>query len=322
MKLKRIIAGVSALVMAMSITASAAQTVESISINGINVVVNDENYTGMNLLYNDRTYVPLRDIAEGIGCTVDWDGATNTATITSRGDVQFAESLVESFGAYDEAYAALKVEYDRLIAYQNTLAAETTDAKEKADAEAEAVRLAAEFETKAAQIKLSYDAASQSKPAPQVQQLAVELNSINIIVNGNPITEPNILYQDRTYVPFRAIFEALGCKVGWDDATQTASISGFFNEGIIADDVFTSFEEEYAQYVEKYEKLIAEQETLGQQAYDDTMKQSEAATGGAVGAQTQLAEAAAKPYYDRAAELREDLKTEEARLKVKYGITE
>lgn len=322
MKLKRIIAGIAALVMVAGITASAAQTIETISVNGINVVVNDEPYTGINLLYKDRTYVPLRDIAENIGCTVDWDGATSTATITSRGAVQFAESLVENFGAYDEAYAALKVEYDRLIAYQNTLAAETTDPKEKADAEAEAVRLAAEFETKAAAIKVDYDVKQQTKPVGVAQQLPVSLNSINIIVNGKAITEPNILYQDRTYVPFRAIFEALGCVVGWNGDTQTASISGFFNEGILADDVFTSFEQEYAEVKAKYEKLIAEQETLAKQIYDDTMKQSSAATGGQVGAQTQLAEAAAAPYYQRAEGLREDLKKEEARLKVKYGVTE
>ena len=320
MKLKRIIAGVAALVMALGITASAAQTIESISVNGINVVVNDEQYTGINLLYNDRTYVPLRDIAENIGCTVDWDGATSTATITSRGVVQFAESLVESFGAYDEAYAALKVEYDRLIAYQNTLAAETTDAKEKADAEAEAVRLAEEFETKAAAIKVDYDAKDQATPVAVVQQLPVELNSINIVVNGKTISEPNILYQDRTYVPFRAIFEALGCVVGWNDATQTASITGFFNEGIQAEEVFTSFEEEYAALVERYEADIQEQIELGQKAYDEALGYSGAASGGQAGKFNEYAESFREPYTKRVEELRQELKDHEARLKVKYGI--
>ena len=34
---------------------------------------------------------------------------------------------------------------------------------------------------------------------------------------------PPILVNDRTLVPMRAIFEALGCTVSWDDETQTAS---------------------------------------------------------------------------------------------------
>jgi len=155
-----------------------------------------------------------------------------------------------------------------------------------------------------------------------VQQLPVELNSINIVVNGKAISEPNILYQDRTYVPFRAIFEALGCVVGWNDVTQTASISGFFNEGILAEDVFTSFEQEYAEVKAKYEKLIAEQEALAEQKYAETMKQSAGATGAQVGGQTQLAEAAAAPYRTRAQELRQELEDHEARLKIKYGVTE
>ena len=34
---------------------------------------------------NGRTKIPIRAVAEGLGCEVDWDDATSTATIT-RGD--------------------------------------------------------------------------------------------------------------------------------------------------------------------------------------------------------------------------------------------
>ncbi len=156
--------------------------------------------------------------------------------------------------------------------------------------------------------------------APTVENIAV--NSISVVVNDEPYIGINLLYNDRTYVDLRDIAEGIGCKVGWDDATQTASISGYFNESSIAEDVYTSFEEEYAIYVERYEKLIAEQEALAKQTYDDTMKQSEAATGGAVAGQTQLADAAAKPYYDRAEELRAELVEHEARLKAKYNVAD
>lgn len=33
------------------------------------------------IIKNSRTLVPLRAIAEGLGCEVGWDGATQTVTI-------------------------------------------------------------------------------------------------------------------------------------------------------------------------------------------------------------------------------------------------
>lgn len=47
--------------------------------------------------------------------------------------------------------------------------------------------------------------------------IAVVLNGNKIIFDQNPIIE-----NGRTLVPMRAIFEALGATVGWDDAIQTA----------------------------------------------------------------------------------------------------
>ena len=35
-------------------------------------------------LVNDKTMVPLRFLSENLGCTVDWDEATNTAIITTN----------------------------------------------------------------------------------------------------------------------------------------------------------------------------------------------------------------------------------------------
>lgn len=51
--------------------------------------------------------------------------------------------------------------------------------------------------------------------------------SVDVYVNGYKLItdQPAIIYQDRTMVPIRAICEALGCDVEWDDATQTAYIS-------------------------------------------------------------------------------------------------
>lgn len=48
---------------------------------------------------------------------------------------------------------------------------------------------------------------------------------ITVTLNGKEIAfdQPPILYRNRTMVPMRAIFEALGATVSWDDAAQTAS---------------------------------------------------------------------------------------------------
>ena len=50
-------------------------------------------------------------------------------------------------------------------------------------------------------------------------------SEIKIIVDGNALTmdQNPIIVEGRTLVPLRAIFEALGAKVEWDDATKTAT---------------------------------------------------------------------------------------------------
>ncbi len=55
-------------------------------------------------------------------------------------------------------------------------------------------------------------------------QMPVSAESITVIFNGEPMrfdVEP-IIVNDRTMVPMRAIFEALGCSVYWDNASEQA----------------------------------------------------------------------------------------------------
>lgn len=53
----------------------------------------------------------------------------------------------------------------------------------------------------------------------------VAFNSINITVNGKKVDADNIVYNGTTYVPLRAIGEMLDKDVGWNQETNTASIS-------------------------------------------------------------------------------------------------
>ncbi len=55
--------------------------------------------------------------------------------------------------------------------------------------------------------------------------IEVVYNSVNLTVNGKKISADNILYEGTTYVPVRAVAEALGKTVGWDQNTFTASIN-------------------------------------------------------------------------------------------------
>lgn len=54
---------------------------------------------------------------------------------------------------------------------------------------------------------------------------AVNAQDISVTVNGAPVEfdQPPVIQNDRTLVPMRAIFEALGASVDWDDSTKTVS---------------------------------------------------------------------------------------------------
>ncbi len=58
-------------------------------------------------------------------------------------------------------------------------------------------------------------------------QLFVKINTTVMMANDKeiPLDVPAQLINDRTLVPLRAVSEALGCTVEWDDATQTVTIT-------------------------------------------------------------------------------------------------
>ena len=62
---------------------------------------------------NDRTYMPVRFVAESLGATVKWDGATSTATITLE---EFTPFPVETYvPKYDGEFDYLSLNFDEYI---------------------------------------------------------------------------------------------------------------------------------------------------------------------------------------------------------------
>jgi len=55
--------------------------------------------------------------------------------------------------------------------------------------------------------------------------ISVQLNSVNLAVNGQRVDADTILYDGVTYVPLRAAAEILDKEVGWNGTTRTASIN-------------------------------------------------------------------------------------------------
>lgn len=60
-----------------------------------------------------------------------------------------------------------------------------------------------------------------------LRNIEVSYRNIRIIVDGVYVNTPDepFIYQGRTYLPIRAVTEALGQKVEWDEWTSTVSIS-------------------------------------------------------------------------------------------------
>jgi photosystem II stability/assembly factor-like uncharacterized protein len=55
------------------------------NVNGITKWIDENNHNVKPIIINDRTMLPLRFVAESLGCSVDWNGATRTITITFDG---------------------------------------------------------------------------------------------------------------------------------------------------------------------------------------------------------------------------------------------
>lgn len=291
-----------------------AETVEkAIALNSVDVVVNRRTIKETNIVYEDRTYVPLRAVFEAIGCKVEYDDETQTAMIT--GKVIVRDELIKSYNTYEEEYEALKAQYDILIASEQAKG-------NKAGVDA----LENEFKSKDKDLKQKYETISNAvAPEPVYQTQEIELGAITVLVNGVKIEETNILFKDRTFVPLRAISDSIGCKVDWEEFSRTAYITGeLIQESQPVEEVYTSFEEEYAQLKALYDKRIAEQIALGEHAktiktpqdenVDEVIEPGEPTP--------QITEVDPQIYFNEAENLKEEFNRKVNALKQKYNVSE
>jgi len=68
-------------------------------------------------------------------------------------------------------------------------------------------------------------AAPQQSQPPVQQPAAPSPGGVTVLLNSRPLSfdQPPVIVNDRTMVPLRAIFQALGAQVNWDSATQTVT---------------------------------------------------------------------------------------------------
>jgi hypothetical protein len=88
-------------------------------------------------------------------------------------------------------------------------------------------------------LSINYDAPA----APPATTPAPATQTISVIFNGTPVQfdQPPIIEDNRTLVPLRAIFEAMGAVIEWDGTTQTvtATRNNIVVVMIIGNDSFT-----------------------------------------------------------------------------------
>lgn len=73
-------------------------------------------------------------------------------------------------------------------------------------------------------------------------------DDITVIVDGEKVTESNFVYNDRTYLPLRAVAEAVNKPVEYDETTNTAYIGNRTDNNIdykATASLFTKYDDKY-----------------------------------------------------------------------------
>lgn len=176
------------------------------------------------LVQTDRSievaYIPFQEIFEKLGATVDCEEDTNNILINYLGDIYICEVVVPDSYSPDDKYITIRNENINNGALGNYIQLNPMGAIGNCKIINDTIYLAQDagqrlFET----LGCSFDI--------DVEQRILKIYSpsgVGVTLNGTPINfdvTPRI-ENDCVLVPMRAIFEALGAQVDWEEETKTA----------------------------------------------------------------------------------------------------
>ena len=94
------------------------------------------------------------------------------------------------------------------------------------------------------------------------ENISVYRNTIKVVSNGTAIDADNFLYNGTTYIPLRAVSEALGANVEWDEEEKTARITEK-EKGLAGESFLTYIDIIYAyQYMNDYSDFYSSIRTV------------------------------------------------------------
>ena len=162
------------------------------------------------VIENSRTLMPLRFIAEAMGATVEWDGATSTATLT-EGETKVVITLGST------------------TAYANGTA-KTLDAP--AESRNGRTLLPVRFIAENLGYEVDYDHEDHSAVIDS-GRIVLYIGTDQAEINGEKVQldTPSVLISDRTMVPLRIIAETLGCTVDWFNTNRTVLVNKRLADG-------------------------------------------------------------------------------------------
>lgn len=136
-------------------------------------------------------------------------------SVTVSAEEEFSESANIDYG-YDESYDETEKQEDVTTSKSDDI---STSYNEDYDESVNQDVTSSEYDDSHQTYNKEFDERITENTADYSQT-----NGITVVLNGNKIkfdVEPTLI-NNRTMVPMRAVFEALGAEVEWDGTTQTA----------------------------------------------------------------------------------------------------
>ncbi len=259
-QLKKLVIGLLLGATVSSMTAFATNTTiqKDVTYRNINIVVDKNEITPTDangnyvepFIIDGTTYLPVRAVANALAKDVSWDDTTNTVSLSEMQITNESIVGIYTLENYNPAYVpnfTLTVNADNTGSLTDGLEAEdftwsingntitlvpNDTNSETATMTIDGTRLMSDEES-GSLIFLKADENTAAKPQESVPagtlQKNVTYRDIKIVVDGNEIiptdangnpVEPFII-DGTTYLPVRAVANAFGKEVGWDDATNT-----------------------------------------------------------------------------------------------------